>query len=126
MPCLNMMIYLKLLKTFSINTKILNTTGNTNDTRINIKKLAFTIDKDVFNANGKIYNISKNPTIKLSAKGTIDLANISKVYPIDLEKNISGILNANISTSFDMKSVEKGNYQQIKNSGNLSLNRIYI
>jgi hypothetical protein len=113
----------KAVKNISIDTKIVNTTGNTNDTKININKLAFTIEKDVFNAHGKIHNISKNPTIKLSAKGTIDLGNISKVYPIDLEKNISGILNADISTSFDMKSVEKGNYQQIKNSGKLSLNK---
>lgn len=111
----------KAVKNIHINTKILNATGNANDTRININKLAFTIDKDVFEANGKIYNFSKNPKIEVSAKGTIDLANISKVYPIDLEKNISGILNADISTSFDMESVEKGNYQHIKNNGNLSL-----
>jgi hypothetical protein len=111
----------KAVKNIHINTKIFNATGNSNDTKININKLAFTIDKDVFETNGKIYNLSKNPTVQLSAKGTIDLGNISKVYPIDLEKNITGILNADISTSFDMKSVEKGNYQQIKNNGNLSL-----
>jgi hypothetical protein len=112
----------KAVENIHINTKILNATGNANDTKININKLAFTIDKDVFETNGKIYNISKNPTVQLSAKGTIDLENLSKVYPIDLEKNISGILNANISTSFDMESVEKGNYQQIKNNGSLNLN----
>ena len=111
----------KAVKNIHINTKILNSTGNANDTKININKLAFTIDKDVFETNGKIYNISKNPTVQFSAKGTVNLENISKVYPIDLDKNISGILNANISTSFDMESVEKGNYQQIKNNGNLNL-----
>ncbi len=111
----------KAVKNIHIKTKILNSTGNVNDTKININKLAFTIDKDVFESSGEIYNISKNPKIELSAKGTIDLENISKVYPIDLEKNISGILNANISTSFDMASVAKGNYQQIKNTGELSL-----
>ncbi len=111
----------KAVKNIHINTKILNSTGIINDTKININKLAFTIDKDVFETSSKIYNISKNPKIELSAKGTIDLENISKVYPIDLEKNISGILSTNISTSFDMESVEKGNYQQIKNTGKLSL-----
>lgn len=112
----------KAVKNIEINTKILNASGNTNDTRVDIKKLSFTIDQDVFTANGKIYNISKNPKINLSAKGKIDLANISKVYPIDLKKNISGVLTANVATSFDMESVEKGAYQHIKNSGNLSLN----
>ncbi len=112
----------KAVKNISIDTKIVNTTGNTNDTKINIKKLAFTIDQDIFNAKGEIYNISKNPKIELTAKGSINLGNISKVYPIDLEKDIAGILHANISTSFDMKSVENGNYQQIKNKGSLRLN----
>jgi hypothetical protein len=112
----------KAVKNIRIDTKIANTTGNANDTQININKLSFTIDEDVFNANGKIYNVSKNPKIELTAKGSINLGNISKVYPIDLEKEITGILQANISTSFDMKSVEKGNYEQIKNTGNLRLN----
>lgn len=112
----------KAVKNISIDTKVLNTTGNANDTKININTLSFTIDKDVFNASGKIQNISKNPKIELSANGSINLGNISKVYPIDLEKNITGVLHANISTSFDMKSIEKGNYQQIKNKGNIRLN----
>ncbi|MBL4643840.1 MAG: AsmA family protein, partial [Flavobacteriaceae bacterium] len=111
----------KAVKNIHINTQISNSTGTINDTKININTFSFTIDKDVFETNGKIYNISKNPTFQLSAKGTIDLGNISKVYPIALEKNISGILRANISTSFDMKSVEKGNYERIKNKGELSL-----
>lgn len=111
----------KAVKNIHINTQISNSTGNVNDTKININTFSFTIDKDVFETTGKIYNISKNPTFQLSAKGTIDLGNISKVYPIALEKNISGILRANISTSFDMKSVEKGNYEHIKNKGELSL-----
>lgn len=111
----------KAVKNIHINTRIRNSTGAINDTKININTLAFTIDNDVFETSGNISNISKNPTFKLSAKGTIDLANISKVYPIDLKKNISGILNANISTSFDVASIEKENYERIKNNGVLSL-----
>lgn len=111
----------KAVKNIHINTRILNSTGYLNDTKININTFAFTIDNDVFETSGSIYNISKNPTFQLSAKGTIDLENISKVYPIDLEKNISGILNANISTSFDIQSIENENYERIKNNGKLSL-----
>lgn len=113
----------KSVKNIDIDSKISNSTGSINDTKININKLSFTLDKDVFNASGKIYNIEKNPTINLTAKGVINLANISEAYPIKLDKNMSGILNTNITTSFDMNSVEKGNYEQIKNNGTLSLNK---
>lgn len=113
----------KTVKNIDIDTKISNSTGSINDTKININKLSFTLDKDVFNASGKIYNVEKNPTVNLTTKGVINLANISKAYPIKLDKNMSGILNANVTTSFDMNSVEKGNYEQIKNNGTLSLNK---
>jgi len=111
----------KTVKNIHINTKIINSTGAINDTKVNINKVAFTIDKDVFDTRGSISNISTNPSIQLTAKGTIDLGNISKVYPIAIHKNISGILNANLSTSFDMESVTKGDYQQVQNNGTLSL-----
>jgi hypothetical protein len=45
-------------------------------------------------------------------QGTINLANLSKAYPIKLDKPLSGILNANVITKFDMASVEKSEYQK--------------
>ena len=112
----------KAVKNIYINTKIANTTGIVNDTEIKINKLAFTIDEDTFETSGQINNISKNPKGKIFAKGTVNLSNISKVYPVDLETNVSGVLNANMTTNFDMKSIENGNYDQIKNNGSLHLN----
>jgi hypothetical protein len=70
----------------------------------------------VFSANGSIAKLTTNPTIKLAAKGTLNLANIRKVYPV-FKKELSGILTADITTNFDLNAIEKGNYQNIKNAG---------
>lgn len=111
----------KSVKNIDINTTIINKTGNINDTYVNVNTLSFKIDEDVFSAKGNVVNIVKNPKINLQANGTINLENISKAYPIKLEKKLLGVLKANVSTSFDMNSIEKRNYQNIKNSGSMSL-----
>ena len=113
----------KSVKNITIDSKIINKTGNTIDTYVDINKLNFKIDEYAFSATGSIRNITTNPNINIAAKGTINLANIGKVYPAPLEKELAGILKADIKSSFDMNSVEKGNYQNIKNEGNLSVSK---
>jgi hypothetical protein len=111
----------KSVKNIHIDSRILNKTGNLKDTYINLNKLTFKIDEDLFSANGNISNITTNPRVKIIAKGVINLANIGKVYPAKLQKELAGTLDANIATNFDMKSVEKGNYQNIKNNGKITV-----
>jgi hypothetical protein len=111
----------KTVQNISIDTKIVNETGILNDTYVNIDQLSFKIDQDVFNAKANIRNITQNAIVDASLKGTINLANLSKAYPIKLDKPLSGILKADVTTKFDMVSVEKSQYQNIKNAGTMSL-----
>ena len=112
----------KAVTNINIDTKIVNKTGIVKDTYVAIDKFNFKIDEDAFSANGNVHNITTNPKINIAAKGTVNLANIGKVYPAPLEKQLAGILKADITTNFDMNAVEKANYQNIKNSGELILN----
>jgi len=111
----------KTVKNIQINAKVINQTGVLNDTYVNLDRLALKIDNDVFEVNGKIKNIVENPIIAGNIKGIINLANLSNAYPIKLNKNLAGILNANVKTNFDMNSVKTNKYQNIKNEGTMSL-----
>lgn len=111
----------KSVQNIVIDTKIINETGVLNDTYINLDKLSFQIDQDVFNAKATIKNVTQNALVDAMLQGTINLANISKAYPIKLKKPLSGVLKANVITKFDMASVEKSQYQNINNAGNMSL-----
>lgn len=112
----------KSVQRINIDSKIINKTGNTKDTYVNVDKLTFKIDEDVFSANGNIANLTTNPNVNITAKGTINLANISKAYPIPLKQELAGILNADVSSKFDINSIEKGLYQNIKNTGTINVN----
>jgi hypothetical protein len=111
----------KSVRNIVIDTKIINETGVLNDTYVNLDKLSFAIDQDVFNAKANIRNITQNAIVDAALKGTINLANVSKAYPIKLSKPLSGILKADVTTKFDMQSVEKSQYANIKNAGTMSL-----
>lgn len=111
----------KSVQSIVIDTKIVNETGIMNDTYVNLDKLSFRIDQDVFDAKANIKNISTNALVDAALKGTINLANLSKAYPIKLEKPLTGILKANVTTKFDMASVEKSQYQNINNAGTIGL-----
>ncbi|WPR72770.1 AsmA-like C-terminal region-containing protein [Flavobacterium sp. NG2] len=111
----------KSVQNIIIDTKIINETGILNDTYVNLDKLSFRIDQDVFNAKANIRNVTQNALVNADLKGTINLGNLSKAYPIKLDKPLSGILKADVTTKFDMESVEKSEYQNIYNAGSMSL-----
>lgn len=111
----------KSVQNIVIDTKIINETGLMNDTYVNLDKLSFRIDQDVFNAKANIRNLAENALVNAELKGVINLANVTKAYPVKLDKPLSGILKADVVTKFDMKSVETSQYQNIQNSGNMSL-----
>ena len=111
----------KSVKNIIIDTKIINETGVMNDTYVNLDKLSFQIDQDVFNAKANIKNIAENALVNAELKGTINLANVTKAYPVKLDKPLTGVLKADVKTEFDMQSVEKSDYARIKNAGTIDL-----
>lgn len=111
----------KSVQDINLDLEVLNDTGIAEETYININNATFRIDEDRFTAKGNISNITENMLIDLALKGTVNLANLSKAYPLELEQNLNGILTADVKTSFDMNSIEKEQYQNVKSSGTASI-----
>lgn len=109
----------KRVENIIIDTDIKNTTGKSEDTYVDINTLNFKIDEDAFKASAQLRNLASNMMVNANLDGTVNLANISKVYPVRLEKEISGILKAKLNTQFDMDALETNDYQRIRTSGNL-------
>ena len=111
----------KKVEDISIDAVLKNETGLLADTYVNLDQLDFRIDQDRFSAKGNFKNLMDNPLIDLTANGTLNLANLEKAYPLDLDMDLNGILNANLTTNFDMNSIEKEQYQNLKSSGRASI-----
>ncbi|MDR2223235.1 MAG: AsmA family protein [Flavobacteriaceae bacterium] len=111
----------KTVQDIALNVDVMNDTGLMNDTYIAVNKLSFKIDQDVFHASVNIKNIMENALIAAQLNGVINLANVTKAYPVKLDSPLSGVLRANVNTSFTMDAIEKSQYQNIRNSGSMSL-----
>ena len=111
----------KAVEDITIDAQIVNETGLADDTYVNIDALNFKIDEDRFAAEGNIKNLTGNMLVNMAVNGTINLANLKQAYPLEMEQDLNGVLTANLQTTFDMESVEKEQFQNIKSSGTASL-----
>jgi len=111
----------KTVEAISIHSSIKNETGNPDDTYVNIKNLQFKIDQDVFKASATLKNLSKNMLVDATINGKLNLANISKAYPVELDSELSGLLEGNLHTTFDMNAIETNAYERSKNKGNIAI-----
>lgn len=111
----------KRVNNISIDTAIKNETGKADDTYVDIKTLNFKIDNDVFKASAKLKDITENIFVNADLDGTLNLGNLTKAYPIDFDKELSGILKAKLNTQFDMNAIETNAFNRIKNKGSASI-----
>lgn len=111
----------KKVENITIHADVINETGLLNDTYISIDALNFKIDDETFQAKGSLRNLTENMLVDLALKGTLNLANIEKVMPITLEQELTGVFTADVTTRFDMESVEKEQYQNIVTNGTASI-----
>lgn len=111
----------KTVRNVFIDTEISNNTGITEDTFVDIRKLSFMIDEDKFNMVAKINDLMGNTKVDAKIDGKMNLANISRAYPVPADLNLKGILIADIATAFDMASIENKKYENTRTTGNLKL-----
>ena len=65
--------------------------------------------------------MTSNMLVNANIDGVLNLSNISKAYPITLDKELSGILKGNLNTTFDMNALESNAYERIKNNGTINV-----
>jgi hypothetical protein len=111
----------KTVDNINIDAQLKNETGKLENTYLNLGNLTFSIDQDKFAAKGRIDRLTTNPLINMAVNGKLNLANLEKAYPLELEQDLNGMLTVNMTTTFDMESVEKEQYQNIKSQGTASL-----
>lgn len=111
----------KSVDNININAAIKNDTGLSDDTYIAINNLMFKIDSDEFKGNATLKNLTKNMLVNANIDGVLNLANINKAYPVELENELQGILKGKLNTSFDMNAIETNAYDRIKNNGNITI-----
>ena len=100
---------------------IKNSTGQIDDTKVIGKKVNFSISGNRLQNTFALSDLTDKLAISFNSKGSMNLADIDQIYPMEEKLDLKGNLSADIQAAFTMDAVEKENYAQVKTLGNLSL-----
>lgn len=92
-------------------------------TVVNMKKLHIEFGKEPFDATLLLKTPESDPDINTEIKGTIDLANILKIVPIE-DTKLSGVIKADMMAKGKLSTIEKGQYESFDAKGNVSVNNL--
>jgi len=108
-----------------VSANISNKDGNLNSTVVSIPKGHLEFGKDPFDFRLLLKTPTTDPDIDMAVKGKLDLAEITRIVPLEGTK-LSGLINADVTAKGRMSAIEKGNYDEFNSAGTLSiLNLIY-
>jgi len=104
-----------------IDLNINNPDGVPDNTVINLKRLHAEMGAEPFDARVLVRTPVSDADIDATVKGRIDLANISKIVPLEAGTTMKGILNANVTAKGRLSTIEKREFEKFNASGSLLL-----
>ncbi len=110
----------------NVSAKATNPGGSADKTVIEINPLSFRLAGMPFSLTALVKTPVSDPDFKASAKGTIDLANVQKVYPMEDNASFNGILTADVQMQGRLSYVEKEQYDRFQASGTLNLKNMLL
>lgn len=111
----------KKVEKINLDMTILNKTGIVEDTTIDLNTLDFSIEQNRFYGTAHFKDLTENLKTNLTAAGKLNLSDLKKVYPLETDMDLNGMLDVDFETSFDMNSIEQKRYQNISSSGVLKI-----
>ena len=96
--------------------------GDMVNTIVHLERFQMLLDNEKFEATALVKNLD-NIEYQATLKGIIDLAKMTKVYPIE-GTTLTGRINADIKTKGTMADIDAGKYQNTSTSGTMSIDKL--
>ncbi|MDX5419166.1 MAG: AsmA family protein [Hymenobacteraceae bacterium] len=108
------------IQNLNMVTNIRNTTGNTDDTRINIERFNMNLDGEPLEGRALIVGIDQ-PAFDGRIKGILDLTKLTKIFPLE-DMTVSGRITADVAAKGKMSDIEAEKYSNITANGTMAVN----
>ncbi len=107
----------------AITAKVIVNSPSSNVDRmsVNIPHFGFAIGGQPFEGRFKLTTPISDPNIDMRAKGTVDLADISKVFPLAGVNELSGTFEADMEAIASLSTIDQGDYQSVTMTGSAGL-----
>lgn len=116
----------KSLKDVNVDLKINSPTEQLDAMTIDLSKLSFNMDGNVFQAKAHVSQPMTDPDVTAFAKGKIDLGAVKNLYPLEAGTDLNGIFNLDLDLATRMSYFENNQFEKIKFSGNMDISNLLL
>ena len=110
------------IENINLNGTVVNTTGQVNDTQINLPQFRMVLEGEPLEGRLMAHNINK-PVFDASVRGTVDLTKITRIFPLK-GMTVTGRVAGDIAAKGNMADVEAGRYQNVVASGTVKATNV--
>jgi uncharacterized protein involved in outer membrane biogenesis len=110
------------LDKMSLDAEMRNANGSLTETTLNVKQFHTEIDGSPIDAQMDVKDFN-DPQYNLKVNGSLDLAKLAKIYPID-GTTMAGMIKANLSTSGRVSDIEAEQYMKLPTAGSIEANNV--
>ncbi|SFG68099.1 AsmA family protein [Pontibacter chinhatensis] len=110
------------IQNLNMVTNVRNTTGNTDDTRINIERFNMTLDGEPLEGRMLITGIDK-PAFDGRIKGILDLEKLTKIFPQE-GMTVAGRINADVTAKGKLSDIEAEKYNNVVANGTMAISNL--
>lgn len=107
-----------------MNADISSPGGIADATVVDVSRLHLNFAGSPLDATLHLAHPVSDPDLKASAKGKLNLADVSTIYPLDAATKLAGIIDADIQLAGRLSAIEKQAYGQFQASGYANLSGI--
>ena len=108
----------------NLQAAIANPDGVMDHTTVDVPRLHLSMMQNPVDITLAVRTPVSDPDINATVKGTVNLANVSKIYPLGDKTKVSGIITADMAFSGKISAIEKGAYDQFKASGYAAVDKL--
>ncbi|MBK8563960.1 MAG: AsmA family protein [Saprospiraceae bacterium] len=107
----------------NINTNIkVNSPGSDLDQMlVDVSKFSLKIGSNPLEGFFKLRTPMSDPDVDTKIKGVLNLEELSKAFPMEGVKSLSGIINSDIAVKTSMSTIDRGDYANVDMSGTASI-----
>lgn len=109
-----------------INTKlaVISPGSDLDQMAVDVSKFKLKIGSNPIEGWFKLRTPMSDPDIDTQIKGVLNLEELSKAFPMEGVKSLTGIINADVAAKTKMSTIDQGNYGAVNMNGTLSVKNV--
>jgi AsmA-like C-terminal region len=116
------------LEVADINTdiKVLSPSSNFDEVAVDVPKFHIKLGANPFDAVFHLRTPMSDPDVDMKVNGILNLADLSKAFPMENIKNLNGLITSNLAVKTRMSYIDKKQYEKVNMSGSLKTENMNV